>query len=188
MSVRYYPLTGVAKNVCAGYGMRGAVLHDADDLCADEGTPIVAVDDGQVHWGADPTGGNVAVLHFADGSALFYAHMKDERSGSARVTGGAQIGRVGRTGNANRPGIPSHVHVQLWPTGSYQVGHAPYPDITADLLAAEVLAAPLGGASGRAPWVKALLVGVAAASALAIGALAWQEVRHPGVLLPWRTA
>ena len=187
--IRYYPLTGVPRDICAGYGNRtsGGVtkLHDADDLCGPLGTPVVAVDDGTVSWGYDQTGGNVAVLHTTPGpEAYYYAHLADTQSGSARVIAGQQIGRVGKTGNASAPGIPSHTHFQWWPTGSFNQGSV-HPDPTADLMAAQLLSAPIGSPN---PFPVADLA-LAAAGLLALGGLAYlgyREWKRPGELLPWR--
>ena len=85
--IRYYPLTGVAKTIVGGYGNRTSngvtKLHDAVDLGAPTGTPVVAVDDGLVVHGTDPTGGNIAILHVGT-TAYYHAHLH-ERS-PARTT------------------------------------------------------------------------------------------------------
>lgn len=146
--IRYYPLTGVAKTIVGGYGNRVyngvAKLHDAVDLGAPTGTPVVAVDDGTVKYAVDPTGGNVAILHSDDGTSVAYymAHLLRAQSGSRKVKAGEQIAECDTTGNAALVGIP-HVHFQVWPGGTFQQGTV-HPDPTAQLLAAPILNAPLG--------------------------------------------
>jgi len=169
VAIAVYPIAGVERDICAGYGNRPATdgttaLHDACDLCAPQGSAAVAVDDGIVNYGTDPFGGNVAILHVADGTAYYYAHLLDAQSGTRQVQRGEQIGRVDTTGNAALVGI-SHVHFQVWPTGSFDQGTT-HPDPTADLLAAPILPAPVR------PWAHKIalaLVGLAIGGALAYG-------------------
>jgi hypothetical protein len=143
--IRVFPLTGVPKNIIGGYGPRtvnGVTrLHDSVDLAAPIGTPVVAVDDGMVRWGTDPIGGNVAILTFSDGSAVYMAHLLDAQSGQRQVRVGNQIGRCDTTGNAALVGI-SHVHFQVWPGGQFGPPGTVHPNPTDDLMAADVLSAP----------------------------------------------
>lgn len=160
MAIRVYPVVGV-RDICAGYGVRGAHLHDACDLCAPIGTPLVAVDDGTVGYGVDPIGGNVAVLHTPSGVAYYYAHLRDAASGSRDVAAGDQLAVVGMTGNAARVGIP-HVHFQVWAAGVFA---GPHPDPTLDLLAAPM---PSAGWTARNTLAAlAIVLGGAAAALLA---------------------
>jgi len=164
--IAVYPIAGVARNICAGYGNRTGAdgvthLHDACDLCAPKGSAAVAVNDGTVNYGTDPFGGNVAILHVADGTAYYYAHLLDPQTGSRTVKAGEQIGRVDTTGNAALVGI-SHTHFQIWPGGSFVPGTV-HPDPTADLMAASILDAPADAPSGSG-WLvatAATLFGVA---------------------------
>jgi murein DD-endopeptidase MepM/ murein hydrolase activator NlpD len=146
--IRVYPIAGAPRNICSGYGNRtypdGSVrLHDACDLCAPLGTPDVACDDGVVSYGTDPIGGNIAVLRVADGTGYYFAHLMDAQTGRRAVRAGEQIARVGMTGNAAST-IP-HTHFQVWPGGQFGPPGTVHPDPTADLMAAEVIAAPVGG-------------------------------------------
>ena len=107
--IRYYPLTGVAKTIVGGYGNRTTngvtKLHDAVDLGAPTGTPVIAVDDGLVVHGTDPTGGNVAILHVGT-TAYYHAHLLRTQSGSRNVKAGEQFAECDTTGNAALVGIP----------------------------------------------------------------------------------
>lgn len=162
--IAVYPIAGVARNICAGYGNRTGAdgvthLHDACDLCAPTGSAAVAVNDGTVSYGTDPFGGNVAILHTADGTAYYYAHLLDTQTGSRTVSAGDQIGHVDTTGNAALVGI-SHVHFQVWPGGTFQQGTV-HPDPTADLMAAPILDAPADApGSGFLQAAAATLLGV----------------------------
>lgn len=174
--IRCYPLTGVPKVNVGSYGPRTkngvTKLHDAVDLGAPTGTPVVAVDDGVVSLGTDPTGGNVAVLRTADGTGYYHAHLLDVQSGTRQVKAGQQFARCDTTGNAALVGIP-HVHFQIWPGGQFNRGSV-HPDPTAQLLAAPVLAAPVG--SSRWPAVVAAVFGAAALLAVGYGAAyAWDH-------------
>jgi len=169
--IRFFPLLAPYNN-CGPYGMRGATMHDAVDLCAPTGTVIIAVDDGTVTWGTDPVGGNVAVLHCTDGTAVYYAHMLDEQSGSKLVQAGDEIGRVDMSGNAQ--GTVPHCHFQVWSSGSF---NGPHPDPTAELLAAPQLYSPIPPPPAPTnPNARALLVGLGIV-ALSAG-LAW-AIRGP---------
>ena len=158
--IAVYPIAGAPRNICAGYGSRTGAdgvthLHDACDLCAPTGTPAVAVNDGTVSYGLDGFGGNVAILHVADGTAYYYAHLLDVQTGSRQVSVGDQIGRVDTTGNAALVGI-SHTHFQIWPTGTFVQGTV-HPDPTADLMAAPILDAP-ADAPTSSVWVPLIVL------------------------------
>ena len=183
--IRYYPLTGVPKVNVGGYGPRtsGGVtkLHDAVDLGAPTGTPVIAMADGTITYGTDVLGGNVAVLRLAASPDAYYmAHLLRVQSGSRKVIAGEQIAECDTTGNAALVGIP-HVHTQWWSNGTFA---GPHPDPTADLNAAQLLAAPIGGS--RYPYADIALVTAGVLAAAGLGYLAWREIRSPGELLPWR--
>jgi murein DD-endopeptidase MepM/ murein hydrolase activator NlpD len=172
VTAKYFPLAGVPYSNIGPYGPRPTPqnpngFHYGIDLAAPVGTPIVAVDDGTVHSGTDPMGGNVIVLHATDGRAWYHAHLSAfEAPQGARVAAGTLIGLVGRTGNAAL--APSHLHLELWPSGQFQ---RPAPDPTAEILATTMLAAPLGSAarSMMGPLVAAAaIVGAGVAVAVAI--------------------
>lgn len=86
----------------------GARVHEATDIFAAEGTPIVATGPGRVirprTWDGLPSsrGGHALTIDHGGGWTTYYAHLRDEpihRQGD-RVAAGDFLGRVGRTGNA----------------------------------------------------------------------------------------
>ena len=97
-------------------GPSGGRRHDAVDILAPRGTPVVAASDGWVlRVGTNTLGGNV--IWTSDPEQRFvhyYAHLdryaKGIRPGD-RVYRGALLGYVGTTGNAP-PDVP-HLHFQV---------------------------------------------------------------------------
>jgi len=92
----------------------GGRTHNAIDIAAPRGTPLVAVTDGTVtrkHWNA--LGGNTLYLTSADGRYdYYYAHLDRYADGieiGSRVRRGDVLGAVGSTGNAQGP----HLHFQV---------------------------------------------------------------------------
>ena len=89
--------------------------HKGNDLMADEGVPVVAVESGVIVR-ANPTeqglGGITLWLKGDSGVAYYYAHnVQNLVAEGQRVARGEMIARVGRTGNA-RSTAP-HVHFQM---------------------------------------------------------------------------
>jgi murein DD-endopeptidase MepM/ murein hydrolase activator NlpD len=94
-------------------GMR---VHNAEDILAKRGTPVLAADDGSViHVGKNTLGGNV--VWAADPShrfAFYYAHLQGFAKGlhdGQSIARGDVLGYVGTTGNAPKD-VP-HLHFQL---------------------------------------------------------------------------
>ncbi len=92
----------------------GARVHDAIDIMAPEGTPVVAAASGRVEklFFSKGGGGITVYIRSPDQRYLFYyAHLRDYAPGlheGQLVKQGDRIGTVGVTGNAN-PGGP-HLH------------------------------------------------------------------------------
>ncbi len=114
-----------------GYPRAGGRYHQGNDIFAARGTPVVAVDDGEVirmNGPSSPTslGGITVTYRTADGSEWYNAHLDSVANGisvGASVSRGDRIGTVGDTGNAR--GTPPHLHlgrryggswVNPWPT------------------------------------------------------------------------
>ena len=114
----------------------GARRHDAIDILAAEGTPVLAAAPGKVEkLFLSGDGGNTIYVRSSDGGWIYYyAHLAGYAPGlreGLTVRKGQVLGSVGHTGNAN-PDAP-HLHFALWRAdpraGWYQekVAVDPYP-------------------------------------------------------------
>lgn len=95
----------------------GARRHDAIDIMAREGTPVVAAAAGTVEkLYRSETGGNTIYVRGTDGRTMFYyAHLQAYAPGLAEgqvVRPGDALGAVGWTGNANV--TAPHLHFAMW--------------------------------------------------------------------------
>ena len=161
--LRVFPIAAPARfSDDFGYiRSEGAKPHAGIDIFADEGSPLVAVDAGQVRFGQDPIGGNIANLYAEDGTRYYYAHLYAFAGGGPRsVEAGEVIGYVGDTGNAQ--GGPPHVHFEEHP------GNGAAVNPHAGLLAAAHSSA--GSRSGGPSAGKVVLaIGLLGALAFAVG-------------------
>jgi peptidoglycan LD-endopeptidase LytH len=95
----------------------GARRHDAIDIMAPEGTPVLAAADGRVEklFYSDGGGGNTVYVRSPDGRwDYYYAHLQGYAPGlheGQQVKRGQLIGRVGHTGNASPEG--PHLHFAI---------------------------------------------------------------------------
>jgi murein DD-endopeptidase MepM/ murein hydrolase activator NlpD len=95
----------------------GARAHDAIDIMAAEGTPVIAATAGTVEqlFFSDGGGGNTIYIRSDDKKWMYYyAHLQGYAPGLAegeRVRQGQVIGRVGHTGNASAQG--PHLHFAI---------------------------------------------------------------------------
>jgi murein DD-endopeptidase MepM/ murein hydrolase activator NlpD len=126
MPLRVFPVAGGARysddfSVEATDTSR---KHLGNDLMSPTGTPLLAVDDGDVRFGTDPLGGQIANLRSPDGTRYYYAHLSAFEGGNRHVSAGEVIGYVGATGNA--AGGPSHCHFEVHPGGGAAVDPYPY--------------------------------------------------------------
>ena len=109
--------------------------HDAIDILAPAGTPVLAVADGSVEKLFDSERGGLTVYQFEPSGryAYYYAHMQRYADGLAEkqtIRRGQVLGYVGSTGNAD-PGAP-HLHFEihrLGPEKQWWKGESlnPYP-------------------------------------------------------------
>lgn len=98
----------------------GTRAHQGNDIIAPVGAAVTAADDGEVVFaGNNADHGNQVILAHRNGagkvvSYTSYSHLKSiDVSVGMTVLGGDFVGSVGKTGNANSPGIPSHLHFEV---------------------------------------------------------------------------
>ena len=99
---------------------RGDRVHEALDIMAPAGTPVVAVEDGTVAKLFNSEAGGLTIYQFdpSQSVAYYYAHLQGYASGvveGAPLRRGQVIGYVGSTGNAN-PSAP-HLHFAIFVLG-----------------------------------------------------------------------
>jgi murein DD-endopeptidase MepM/ murein hydrolase activator NlpD len=126
----------------------GGRKHQGNDIFADEGTAIIAVDEGALRFAEDPIGGHAFYLTANDRSVYYGAHLSAYEGPSPRqVVAGEIIGYVGHSGNAAT--TAPHLHFEVHPSGGVAVD--PYrlllpltpPSVTSSLGAVDqVLPAP----------------------------------------------
>ena len=114
----------------------GARAHDAIDIMAPRGTPVVAAAPGKIEKLFDSKGGGgiTAYVRSADGQWIYYyAHLDRYAPGLAEgqsVQRGTPLGTVGSTGNANPEGPHLHFAIhRMRPGEKWYQGSAvnPYP-------------------------------------------------------------
>lgn len=118
----------------------GGRVHDAIDIMAPAGTPVLAVADGTVEKLFDSKLGGTTLYQFNPQRTLayYYAHLQGYAPGIAEkqsLRRGQVLGYVGATGNAN-PDAP-HLHFAIFELGPEQQwwkGTAinPYPQLRGD--------------------------------------------------------
>ena len=95
----------------------GSRPHDAIDIMAPAGTPVIAAAPGTIErlFFSSGGGGNTAYVRSDDGRwTFYYAHLQEYAPGLAErqhVARGTMIGRVGSTGNASPDG--PHLHFAI---------------------------------------------------------------------------
>lgn len=112
--------------------------HDAIDIMAPAGTPVLAVSDGTIAKLFNSERGGLTIYQFEpDGRlAYYYAHLRSYADGveeGQQIRRGQVIGFVGSTGNANPDGPHLHFAVfVLGPERNWWQGEAinPYPLLT----------------------------------------------------------
>jgi len=114
----------------------GARVHDAIDIMAPSGTPVVSAAPGKVEklFFSQGGGGVTAYVRSPDARYVFYyAHLQDYAPGLREgqvLAQGDRIGTVGVTGNANPAGPHLHFAIhQMRPGEKWYDGAAvnPYP-------------------------------------------------------------
>ena len=113
----------------------GARRHDAIDIMAAEGTPVIAASDGEVEKLFNSAQGGLTVYVRSPDRrwTYYYAHLQGYAPGlreGQQVKRGQVIGRVGHTGNANPAGPHLHFAInQMQPNEKWWHGSPinPYP-------------------------------------------------------------
>ncbi|HET9918096.1 MAG TPA: LysM peptidoglycan-binding domain-containing M23 family metallopeptidase [Candidatus Binatia bacterium] len=101
----------VSGTINSGYGPRGSSFHDGIDIAAPEGTPIQAIERGEVIYSDQLRGyGNIVILRHQGGIVSVYAHNQVNlvREGQ-QVSKGEVIAKVGSTGRVTGP----HLHFEI---------------------------------------------------------------------------
>jgi lipoprotein NlpD len=103
-----WPAPGV---LISGFGERDRDEHQGIDLACPEGTPIRAADDGVVLFSGEQKGYGklVLVAHDRDMVTVYAHNAANLVSAGDKVSRGAEIAKVGRTGNATGP----HLHFEV---------------------------------------------------------------------------
>lgn len=92
-------------------------VHDAIDIMAKKGTPVVAAADGEIARFFDSERGGITIYQYSSDKKMiyYYAHL-DRRAENLRekefVKQGTIIGYVGDTGNAGAGN--DHLHFAIW--------------------------------------------------------------------------
>lgn len=132
------PVTGIAPNQLTDTfeDMRGADRrHEAMDIMAPVGTPVIAVDDGKVVKLFNSVRGGLTVYQFdpTEKLAYYYAHLDSYAPGvveGVQLKRGDLVGHVGISGNSHPTGPHLHFAVfELDPEKRWWKGTAinPYP-------------------------------------------------------------
>ena len=101
------PVNGAINS---GFGPRGASFHDGVDIAAPEGTPIRAIEAGEVIYSDQLRGyGNTVILRHESGIVSVYAHNQVNLVREGRVERGEEIAKVGSTGRVTGP----HLHFEI---------------------------------------------------------------------------
>jgi murein DD-endopeptidase MepM/ murein hydrolase activator NlpD len=132
------PVLGIKPNQLSdtfddarGQGRR----HDAIDIMAAEGTPVIAVADGKIEKLFNSARGGITIYQRSPDRkwTYYYAHLQAYAPGLAegqQVKRGQVIGKVGHTGDANAAGPHLHFAInQMTPAESWWHGSPinPYP-------------------------------------------------------------
>jgi lipoprotein NlpD len=103
-----WPVNGTINS---GFGPRGSNFHDGIDIAAPEGTPIRAIETGEVIYSDQLRGyGNIVIVRHTVGMVSVYAHNEANlvRAGQT-VARGEVLARVGSTGRVSGP----HLHFEI---------------------------------------------------------------------------
>jgi murein DD-endopeptidase MepM/ murein hydrolase activator NlpD len=108
----------VSGTINSSYGPRGSSFHDGIDIAAPEGTPILAIERGEVIYSDQLRGyGNIVILRHQGGIVSVYAHNQVNLVREGQQVGkGEVIAKVGSTGRVTGP----HLHLEIRKNNSAQ--------------------------------------------------------------------
>jgi murein DD-endopeptidase MepM/ murein hydrolase activator NlpD len=131
------PVEGIAPEQLAPafFDARGERGHEAIDIMAPEGRPVLAAEDGKIAKLFASAQGGLTIYQFdpTESYAYYYAHLDAYAPGlteGAMVTRGQVIGTVGSSGNASAAGPHLHFAIfRLGPEKNWWKGEPvdPYP-------------------------------------------------------------
>jgi len=103
-----WPVSGTINST---YGPRGSSFHDGIDIAATEGTPIQAIERGEVIYSDQLRGyGNIVIVRHQSGIVSVYAHNQVNLVHEGQQVGkGEVIAKVGSTGRVTGP----HLHFEI---------------------------------------------------------------------------
>ncbi len=136
-----WPLNGTINS---GFGPRGATFHDGVDISAPEGTPVRAIEKGEVIYSDQLKGyGNIVIVRHTDGIVSVYAHNQANvvREGQT-VSRGDIVATVGSTGRVTGP----HLHFEIRRNNTAQDPSRYFPRLCC--APASVMVAPKGREAG----------------------------------------
>ena len=109
------PATAIIWPIVGGinshFGRRGVTFHDGIDISAEEGTPIKAIDQGEVIYSDQLRGyGKLVIVRHSGGLVSVYAHNEVNLVAAGQfVAQGDIIAKVGSTGRVTGP----HLHFEI---------------------------------------------------------------------------
>lgn len=122
------PVAGVGRRaLVASFDQpRGTRTHEAIDILAPRGTPVLAVEDGRIAKLFDSRQGGLTIYQFdpTERFTYYYAHLDRYAGGLAEgepVARGQVLGYVGTTGNA--PPETPHLHFAVFRLGPEKAWH-----------------------------------------------------------------
>ena len=101
----------VVGKITSQFGPRSETFHDGIDIQAPEGSPIRAIESGEVIYSEQLRGyGNIIIIRHPGGFASVYAHnQRNLVQEGQKVAKGEIVGEVGSTGRVSAP----HLHFEI---------------------------------------------------------------------------
>ncbi|MFB6893690.1 M23 family metallopeptidase [Kitasatospora sp. NPDC056327] len=94
-------------------GTHWAKRHTGIDFPVDGGSQVLAVTDGTIRTQWNPSYGYMTILRTADGTEVWYCHLRSYKIRKGTVKAGDVIAFVGSSGNSTGP----HLHLEVRPAG-----------------------------------------------------------------------